>query len=342
MEDHDTGAGAPAVGVSRASPTPPGQASPSAGRHHDRHAGPGSRRCRGGRGPAPERQIKKRRKRRRGRKVFARDDNPAAKAPAPAASVAPVTRQPEAAPSPVAAWPQHGRPPMQELPVFAALDLGTNNCRLLVAVPGRPGQFRVIDAFSRIVRLGEGLAANGRLAEAAMDRAVEALKVCGDKLRNRSIGSARLIATEACRSAANGAEFLARVEARDRPDARNHRPPDRGAARRLGLRLAGRARHRRRRAVRHRRRLVRDRADRRQRAALAAARQPHRRLDLAAGRRRVAGREIRRPRSDARDLRAPWSSDVEVAARRLSPGATGSHMCSPWRQNSICSARPAR
>ena len=85
--------------------------------------------------------------------------------------------------------------------MFAALDLGTNNCRLLVAVPGRPGQFRVIDAFSRIVRLGEGLTANGRLSDAAMDRAVEALKVCGDKLRNRSIEKARLVATEACRSA---------------------------------------------------------------------------------------------------------------------------------------------
>jgi len=80
-------------------------------------------------------------------------------------------------------------------------------------VPGRPGQFRVIDAFSRIVRLGEGLAANGRLSDAAMDRAVEALKVCGDKLRNRSIERARLVATEACRSAANGADFLARVKA---------------------------------------------------------------------------------------------------------------------------------
>jgi exopolyphosphatase/guanosine-5'-triphosphate,3'-diphosphate pyrophosphatase len=99
-----------------------------------------------------------------------------------------------------------------DLPIFAALDLGTNNCRLLVAVPGRPGQFRVIDAFSRIVRLGEGLAASGRLSDAAMDRAVEALKVCGDKLRGRSIEQARLVATEACRAAANGETFLRRVE----------------------------------------------------------------------------------------------------------------------------------
>src|SRR5690606_21224715 len=79
------------------------------------------------------------------------------------------------------------------------------------AVPGRPGQFRVIDAFSRIVRLGEGLGASGRLSPSAMDRAVEALKVCGDKLRARRIEGARLVATEACRAAANGQEFLSRV-----------------------------------------------------------------------------------------------------------------------------------
>ncbi len=97
------------------------------------------------------------------------------------------------------------------MPVFAALDLGTNNCRLLVAIPSRPGQFRVIDAYSRIVRLGEGLSANGLLSDAAMDRAIEALKICGEKLRNRTIRRARLVATEACRSAENGREFLNRV-----------------------------------------------------------------------------------------------------------------------------------
>jgi exopolyphosphatase / guanosine-5'-triphosphate,3'-diphosphate pyrophosphatase len=96
--------------------------------------------------------------------------------------------------------------------LFAALDLGTNNCRLLIAAPTKPGQFRVIDAFSRIVRLGEGLTANGRLGEAAMDRAIEALKICSDKLAGRRIFRSRLIATEACRSAANGAEFLQRVK----------------------------------------------------------------------------------------------------------------------------------
>ena len=210
MEDHDTGAGAPAVGMSRASPPEP--ASPSAGRF-DHHAGgrTGARHA-DHQGEHQKGKSRKRRKRRRGRKVFARDENGAVPLPAPAAVT--VSRPPEPAP-PV---PQHRhvqngpRPPQQELPVFAALDLGTNNCRLLVAVPGRHGQFRVIDAFSRIVRLGEGLSTTGRLGQAAMDRAVEALKICGDKLRNRKIRRARLIATEACRSAANGVEFLERVE----------------------------------------------------------------------------------------------------------------------------------
>ncbi len=94
---------------------------------------------------------------------------------------------------------------------YAALDLGTNNCRLLVAIPQQPGRFKVIDAFSRIVRLGEGLAASGRLSDPAMDRAVEALKACATKLGNRKVKGVRLIATEACRRAENGEAFLNRV-----------------------------------------------------------------------------------------------------------------------------------
>lgn len=97
--------------------------------------------------------------------------------------------------------------------LYAALDLGTNNCRLLIAQPTRPGHFRVVDAFSRIVRLGEGLAATGRLSNEAMDRAVEALRICALKLAAKPIRKMRLIATEACRAAANGEEFLARVTA---------------------------------------------------------------------------------------------------------------------------------
>ncbi|UAK24783.1 Ppx/GppA phosphatase family protein [Sphingomonas nostoxanthinifaciens] len=95
---------------------------------------------------------------------------------------------------------------------YAALDLGTNNCRLLIARAQGDG-FVVIDAFSRIVRLGEGLAASGRLSEAAMDRAVAALAICADKLKRRNVTLVRSVATEACRRATNGRDFVARVRA---------------------------------------------------------------------------------------------------------------------------------
>jgi exopolyphosphatase/guanosine-5'-triphosphate,3'-diphosphate pyrophosphatase len=95
---------------------------------------------------------------------------------------------------------------------YAAIDLGTNNCRLLIARPsGRT--FRVIDAFSRIVRLGEGLGRTGSLAEGAMDRAIDALKVCAQKIERRGVTHARGVATEACRRAVNCGDFLARVRA---------------------------------------------------------------------------------------------------------------------------------
>ena len=126
-------------------------------------------------------------------------------------------------------------------PTYAALDLGTNNCRLLVARPTGDG-FRVIDAFSRIVRLGEGMSASGRLSEAAIGRAVEALAICRDKMRNRGVTRARLIATEACRAAGERREFLERVRERGRARARNRRPRDRGAARRDRLHAADRSR----------------------------------------------------------------------------------------------------
>ncbi|ABS66087.1 Ppx/GppA phosphatase [Xanthobacter versatilis] len=97
--------------------------------------------------------------------------------------------------------------------VYAAIDLGTNNCRLLVARP-TARSFRVVDAFSRIVRLGEGLTASGRLCDEAMARAVAALEVCAAKMDLRGVTRARIVATEACRAADNGAEFCARVEER--------------------------------------------------------------------------------------------------------------------------------
>jgi exopolyphosphatase/guanosine-5'-triphosphate,3'-diphosphate pyrophosphatase len=96
--------------------------------------------------------------------------------------------------------------------IYGALDLGTNNCRLLIAKPSRRG-FLVIDAFSRIIRLGEGVLSSGKLSEAAMKRTIEALKVCAEKMRRRGVTRSRLIATEACRIAANGEEFIARAKA---------------------------------------------------------------------------------------------------------------------------------
>ncbi len=97
-----------------------------------------------------------------------------------------------------------------KLPAYGALDLGTNNCRLLVARPSRRG-FVVIDAFSRIIRLGEGVSHTGRLSDLAMDRTIRALKVCRDKMHRRGVKRSRLISTEACRAAENSDEFIARV-----------------------------------------------------------------------------------------------------------------------------------
>ena len=95
-------------------------------------------------------------------------------------------------------------------PTYAALDLGTNNCRLLVA-RATSDSFRVVDAFSRIIRLGEGITNSGLLGEAAILRAVDALRVCRAKMRNRGVTRSRLIATEACRAASNGLDFLDRI-----------------------------------------------------------------------------------------------------------------------------------
>ena len=95
---------------------------------------------------------------------------------------------------------------------YAAIDLGTNNCRLLVARPSGD-HFVVVDAFSRVVRLGEGLSQTGRLSDVSMERALAALHVCAEKLRKRNVHLARSVATEACRRATNGAAFIDRVHA---------------------------------------------------------------------------------------------------------------------------------
>src|SRR5512138_1268308 len=96
--------------------------------------------------------------------------------------------------------------------VYAALDLGTNNCRLLIACPTGDG-FRVVDSFSRIIRLGEGISSTGAISEAAMERAISALSICRDKIHSKKAKRLRLIATEACRAAANAECFRDRVAA---------------------------------------------------------------------------------------------------------------------------------
>lgn len=105
--------------------------------------------------------------------------------------------------------PGHGarRPP----PAYAAVDLGTNNCRLLVARPASSG-FHVIDSFSRIIRLGEGVAESGVISDAAIERAISSLRICARKLRRWRVRRGRYVATEACRKARNCESFLGRVE----------------------------------------------------------------------------------------------------------------------------------
>jgi exopolyphosphatase/guanosine-5'-triphosphate,3'-diphosphate pyrophosphatase len=95
-------------------------------------------------------------------------------------------------------------------PPIAALDLGTNNCRLLVARP-EGESFIVVDAFSRAVRLGEGVEHSNQLGDAAQARAIKALRICASKIRQHRVTDARIIATEACRRAVNGAGFIRRV-----------------------------------------------------------------------------------------------------------------------------------
>ncbi|MBB6229044.1 exopolyphosphatase/guanosine-5'-triphosphate,3'-diphosphate pyrophosphatase [Polymorphobacter multimanifer] len=118
---------------------------------------------------------------------------------------------PPGAPPPHSSTPRWGRAPQYRRGrTYGALDLGTNNCRLLIARPG-PDGFVVVDAFSRVVRLGEGLMEAGRLSDAAMDRTVEALAACAEKLARRDVRLTRNVATEACRRAANGPRFVDRV-----------------------------------------------------------------------------------------------------------------------------------
>ncbi len=96
-------------------------------------------------------------------------------------------------------------------PLLAALDLGTNNCRLLIVRP-EGDSFTVVDAFSRAVQLGEGVGRTGELGEAAQARAIKALRICAGKIRHHRVAAQRIVATEACRRASNGAQFVERVQ----------------------------------------------------------------------------------------------------------------------------------
>lgn len=152
-------------------------------------------------------------RRRKGRKGGARSAVPGtanAKARSSGAAVQEAGAAPdEHSKSGIAFGPVDARPPLSRQS-YAAIDLGTNNCRLLIARPSGEN-FTVIDAFSRVVRLGEGLAQSGRLSDAAMERTLGALRVCAEKLMRRNVFLARSVATEACRRADNGLEFIERV-----------------------------------------------------------------------------------------------------------------------------------
>lgn len=133
--------------------------------------------------------------------MHVKPENPGASAPRGAAGSRysdPQQRTPPNGQGQRAHWPDT---------VYGALDLGTNNCRLLLARPSRRG-FRVVDAFSRIIRLGEGVSQAGRLSDHAMARTMDALRVCAGKLARHRVTRARMVATQACRIAANGPSFI--------------------------------------------------------------------------------------------------------------------------------------
>ncbi|MDZ4381633.1 MAG: Ppx/GppA phosphatase family protein [Parvibaculum sp.] len=152
---------------------------------------------------APRKSRRRGRRGRGRRKEEARKEAAAAKAapgPARKSLQKPQNRKPSGRPAAAAAADK----------LYAALDLGTNNCRLLIARQS-PDGFKVVDAYSRIVRLGEGLASTGALGEAAMTRAIDALRICAEKMERRGVVRSRTIATAACRTADNGADFIERV-----------------------------------------------------------------------------------------------------------------------------------
>ena len=94
--------------------------------------------------------------------------------------------------------------------LYAALDLGTNSCRMLIAQP-KGNQFHVVDSFSKSVQLGMGLETSGVLSRASMNRTIQALQICRKKINQHKVKRMRLVATEACRRAKNGSAFLSTI-----------------------------------------------------------------------------------------------------------------------------------
>lgn len=97
--------------------------------------------------------------------------------------------------------------PAESGELYAALDLGTNSCRMLIARP-KGDQFQVVDSFSKAVQLGQGLEASGRLSRSSMARTVQALQICRRKIETHGVKRMRLVATEACRRAGNARDFI--------------------------------------------------------------------------------------------------------------------------------------
>ena len=139
---------------------------------------------------------------------------------------------------------------------YAALDLGTNNCRLLIARPTEGG-FRIVNSFSRIIRLGEGIAQTGRISEAGhRPRAVGACASAATRSSPSAPARTRLIATEACRAATEPGRISRAGRPRTRHSPRGDRPRDRSDAGGHRLPAAARPAGERRDPVRYRRRLV--------------------------------------------------------------------------------------
>ena len=155
--------------------------------------------------------------------------------------------------------PAGGNPPVprrgHHRDIYGALDLGTNNCRLADRAPERGRVYRSRRLFAHCPAWSTAWRPAGMLSQESMDRAVEALAICADKLRRRHVTLARSVATEACRRAVNGREFVARVKRRDRNRAGDHLPAGRGAAGRSRLPQVARARRRTGANLRYRRRI---------------------------------------------------------------------------------------